>query len=62
MGKEAPVLASPCSHTLQRYNTLAAKYQTHDAAQCLQRQIIFYNKDAKEIYYDVEPDEPFPFH
>jgi len=55
VGKEARVVASPCSLTLLRHNTLAAKYQTHDAAQCLRRQIICYNKDAKEIYYDVEP-------
>lgn len=35
--------------------TLAAKYEAYDAAQSLQRQILCYNKDAKEIYYDVEP-------
>lgn len=37
--------------------TLAAKYEAYDAAQSLQRQILCYNKDAKEIYYDVEPVE-----
>lgn len=37
--------------------TLAAKYEAYDAAQSLQRQILCYNKDAKEIYYDVEPAE-----
>lgn len=35
--------------------TLASKYEAYDAAQSLQRQILCYNKDAKEIYYDVEP-------
>ena len=42
--------------------TIAAKYQAHDAAKSLQRQILCYNKDAKEIYYDVDPveDEPAP--
>ncbi|KAI9851556.1 MAG: 3-oxoacyl-[acyl-carrier-protein] synthase [Thelocarpon superellum] len=42
--------------------TLAAKYEAYDAALSLQRQILCYNKDAKEIYYDVDPveDEPAP--
>lgn len=42
--------------------TIAAKYQAHDAAKSLQRQILCYNKDSKEIYYDVDPveDEPAP--
>lgn len=42
--------------------TLASKYEAYDAALSLQRQILCYNKDAKEIYYDVEPveDEPSP--
>lgn len=34
--------------------TLASKYEAYDAAQSLQRQILCYNKDAKEIYYDVD--------
>lgn len=40
--------------------TLATKYDAHDAALSLQRQILCYNKDAKDIYYDVDPvdDEP----
>ena len=40
--------------------TLAAKYEAYDAARSVQRQILCYNKDAKEIYYDVDPidDEP----
>ncbi|MCJ1254880.1 3-oxoacyl-[acyl-carrier-protein] synthase [Lignoscripta atroalba] len=37
--------------------TLASKYETYDAALSLQRQILCYNKDAKEIYYDVDPVE-----
>lgn len=42
--------------------TLASKYEAYDAARSVQRQILCYNKDAKEIYYDVEPieDEPAP--
>jgi fatty acid synthase subunit alpha len=35
--------------------TLAAKYEAYDAALSVQRQILCYNKDAKEIYYDVDP-------
>ena len=43
--------------------TLASKYEQFDAAKSIQRQILCYNKDAKEIYYDVDPiseDEPVP--
>ncbi|KFY59715.1 hypothetical protein V497_04118 [Pseudogymnoascus sp. VKM F-4516 (FW-969)] len=40
--------------------TLASKYQAHDAAKSVQRQILCYNKDAKEIYYDVDPVEEEP--
>lgn len=42
--------------------TLASKYEAYDAATSVQRQILCYNKDAKEIYYDVDPveDEPEP--
>lgn len=43
--------------------TLASKYDAYDAATSVQRQILCYNKDAKEIYYDVDPaedDEPAP--
>lgn len=35
--------------------TLASKYEAYDAALSVQRQILCYNKDAKEIYYDVDP-------
>lgn len=42
--------------------TLQSKYEAYDAATSVQRQILCYCKDAKEIYYDVEPieDEPEP--
>ena len=42
--------------------TLASKYEAYDAAKSVQRQILCYNKDAKEIYYDADPveDEPEP--
>ncbi|KAL9619278.1 MAG: hypothetical protein Q9160_006130 [Pyrenula sp. 1 TL-2023] len=37
--------------------TLASKYEAYDAATSVQRQVLAYNKDAKEIYYDVDPAE-----
>ncbi|KAI9367116.1 hypothetical protein BJX61DRAFT_547800 [Aspergillus egyptiacus] len=40
--------------------TLASKYEAYDAATSVQRQILCYNKDAKEIYYDVDPMEEEP--
>jgi fatty acid synthase subunit alpha len=40
--------------------TLASKYEAHDAARSVQRQILCYNKDAKDIYYDVDPIEEEP--
>lgn len=42
--------------------TLASKYEAYDAARSVQRQILCYNKDAKDIYYDVDPieEEPAP--
>ena len=43
--------------------TLASKYEAYDAAKSIQRQILCYNKDAKEIYYDIDPipdEEPAP--
>ena len=42
--------------------TLAQKYEAYDAARSIQRDILCYNKDAKEIYYDTDPvdDEPAP--
>lgn len=35
--------------------TLASKYEQYDAARSIQRSILTYNKDAKDIYYDMEP-------
>ncbi|KAH6685704.1 fatty acid synthase subunit alpha reductase [Plectosphaerella plurivora] len=42
--------------------TLASKYEAYDAAKSVQRQILCYNKDSKEIYYEADPveDEPEP--
>lgn len=40
--------------------TLASKYEAFDAAKSVQRQILCYNKDAKEIYYDADPIEEEP--
>ena len=40
--------------------TLAAKYEAYDAARSVQRQILCYNKDAKEIYYEADPVEDEP--
>lgn len=40
--------------------TLASKYEAYDAAKSVQRQILCSNKDAKEIYYDVDPVEEEP--
>ncbi|KAI0021549.1 fatty acid synthase subunit alpha [Xylariomycetidae sp. FL0641] len=40
--------------------TLASKYEAFDAAKSVQRQILCYNKDPKEIYYDVDPVEEEP--
>ncbi len=37
--------------------TLTSKYEAYDAALSVQRQILCYNKDSKEIYYDVDPVE-----
>lgn len=40
--------------------TLNSKYEAYDAAKSVQRQILCYNKDSKEIYYDVDPVEEEP--
>jgi fatty acid synthase subunit alpha, fungi type len=37
--------------------TLASKYEAYDAATSVQRQVLAYSKDVKEIYYDVDPAE-----
>ena len=40
--------------------TIASKYEAFDAAKSVQRQILCYNKDAKEIYYTADPIEDEP--
>ncbi|KAI0428412.1 fatty acid synthase subunit alpha [Xylaria sp. FL1042] len=40
--------------------TVRHKWDAFDAAKSIQRQILCYNKDAKEIYYDVDPVEEEP--
>ena len=40
--------------------TLASRYEAHDAALSVQRQILCYNKDAKDIYYDIDPVQEDP--
>ncbi|KAI5966986.1 FAS2 [Candida pseudojiufengensis] len=48
----SPTLAGMASRTIK------AKYQSYDAALSLQRQVLCYSKDAKEIYYTPDPEEP----
>lgn len=43
----SPTLAGMASRTIK------AKYQSYDAALSLQRQVLCYSKDAKEIYYTL---------
>ncbi|GAO46578.1 fatty acid synthase alpha-subunit [Saitoella complicata NRRL Y-17804] len=38
--------------------TLKAKYEAYDAALSLNRQTLCYTKDQKEIYYNIESEEP----
>ena len=40
--------------------TIASKYEAYDAATSLERQVLAYNKDAKEIYYTPDPVEDEP--
>lgn len=40
--------------------TLAQKYEAYDAARSMQRSILCYNKDAKEIYYEADPVDDAP--
>ncbi|KAM9890091.1 hypothetical protein OXX59_002055, partial [Metschnikowia pulcherrima] len=47
----SPTLAGMASRTIK------AKYESYDAALSLQRQVLCYAKDAKEIYYTPEPAE-----
>ncbi|GME81568.1 unnamed protein product [[Candida] boidinii] len=35
--------------------TIKAKYESYDAALSLQREILCYSKDQKEIYYTPDP-------
>ena len=45
----SPTLAGMASRTIK------AKYESFDAALSLQRQVLCYSKDAKEIYYTPDP-------
>ncbi|KAK9477443.1 3-oxoacyl-reductase [Lipomyces japonicus] len=47
----SPTLAGMANRTLK------AKYESYDAALSLQRQVLCYSKDAKEIYYTPDPAE-----
>lgn len=47
----SPTLAGMASRTIK------AKYESFDAALSLQRQVLCYAKDAKEIYYTPDPEE-----
>ena len=38
--------------------TLASKYEAHDAVHSIQRQVLTWTKDSKEICYEVEAAEP----
>jgi fatty acid synthase subunit alpha, fungi type len=40
--------------------TIASKYEAFDAAKSVHRQILCYNNDAKQIYYDVDPEVEEP--
>ncbi|KAF5095210.1 hypothetical protein D0Z00_003247 [Geotrichum galactomycetum] len=48
----SPTLAGMANRTLK------AKYESYDAALSLQRQVLCYSKDTKEIYYTPDPVEP----
>jgi fatty acid synthase subunit alpha len=50
----SPTLAGMASRTIK------AKYESYDAALSLQRQVLCYAKDAKEIYYTPDPAEIAP--
>ena len=38
--------------------TLKAKYESYDQALGMQRQVLAYSKEGKEIYYNVDPPPP----
>ena len=40
--------------------TLKSKYESYDQALSLSRQILCYSKEPKEIYYNVEQEQPAP--
>ncbi|ODQ67554.1 alpha subunit of fatty acid synthase [Nadsonia fulvescens var. elongata DSM 6958] len=48
----SPTLAGMATRTLK------AKYEAYDAAISLQRKVLCYSKDTKEIYYTPDPVEP----
>lgn len=50
----SPTLAGMASRTIK------AKYESYDAALSLQRQVLCYAKDAKEIYYTPDPADLAP--
>ncbi len=47
----SPTLAGMASRTIK------SKYESYDAAKSLQRQVLSYAKDAKQIYYIADPAE-----
>ena len=47
----SPTLAGMAQRTLKN------KYESYDAALSLQRQILCYSKDSREIYYTPDPSE-----
>lgn len=50
----SPTLAGMAQRTIKN------KYESYDAALSLQRQVLCYSKDAKEIYYTPDPSELAP--
>ncbi|ODV95607.1 hypothetical protein PACTADRAFT_42750 [Pachysolen tannophilus NRRL Y-2460] len=50
----SPTLAGMASRTIK------AKYESYDAALSLQRQVLTYSKDTKEIYYKPDPADLVP--
>ncbi|CCK69841.1 trifunctional fatty acid synthase subunit FAS2 KNAG_0D00890 [Huiozyma naganishii CBS 8797] len=50
----SPTLAGMAQRTLKN------KYESYDAALSLQRQVLCYSKDAKEIYYTPDPSDLAP--
>jgi len=48
----SPTLAGMATRTLK------TKYEGYDQALGMQRQVLAYSKEGKEIYYNVDPPEP----